>query len=252
MTRTSSEFKQEMRTTGIIVAAGRGVRMQSRVRKQYLLLDGIPLLCHALRAFDGCPEIERIFLVIPKEDFVFCRKTLLKAISLAHPVDLIPGGRERQDSVYHALAASEGAAPLVAIHDGVRPFVLPGHISETIRCAASAGAAVLAVPAADTLKRGDETLCVKETLPREGIWIVQTPQCFRYEIIREAHEKAKQEGVYATDDAHLVEQAGFPVKLVPGSRFNFKITTSEDLALARAVQASRGLIENPSTPDAFL
>jgi 2-C-methyl-D-erythritol 4-phosphate cytidylyltransferase len=226
-----------METIGIIVAAGKGIRMQAKIRKQYLILDGLPMLCYCLLAFDACPEIDRILMVIPDEDKEFCRQSILQPIALEHPVELIPGGEERQDSVYNALLAAEGISSIVAIHDGVRPFVLSQHISETIHCAESNGAAVLAIPATDTLKRVDESLKVRETIDRKGVWIAQTPQSFRYDIIRDAHEKAKQEGVSATDDAHLVERAGYPVKLVRGSRFNIKVTTPEDLSMAKALRS---------------
>ncbi|PIP36436.1 MAG: 2-C-methyl-D-erythritol 4-phosphate cytidylyltransferase [Desulfobacterales bacterium CG23_combo_of_CG06-09_8_20_14_all_52_9] len=226
-----------METIGIIVAAGKGIRMQAKIRKQYLILDGLPLLCHCLLAFDACPEIDRILMVIPEEDKEFCKQSILQPIALEHPVELIPGGKERQDSVYNALLAAEAKSSIVAIHDGVRPFVLPQHISETIRCAESTGAAVLAIPVTDTLKRVDGSHQVRETIDRKGVWIAQTPQSFRYDIIRDAHEKAKWEWALGTDDAHLVERAGYPVKLIRGSRFNIKITTPEDLSMAKALRS---------------
>ncbi|MBW1955905.1 MAG: 2-C-methyl-D-erythritol 4-phosphate cytidylyltransferase [Deltaproteobacteria bacterium] len=224
-----------METIGIIVAAGKGIRMGAGIRKQYMRLEGLPLLCHAVRAFDVCPEIHRILLVIPEEDAAYCREEILPCIPLKCPVTMVHGGTKRQESVYNALLTAGESVSLVAIHDGVRPLVHPRHIQKTLDCAASTGAAVLAVPATDTLKRIDDHFRVRETIDRKEIWIAQTPQSFRYPIIRDAHEKARQTGYTATDDAELVEQAGYPVKLVHGSRFNIKVTLAEDLIMAKVL-----------------
>lgn len=226
-----------METLGIIVAAGKGIRIGTALRKQYLPLDALPMVCHSLRAFDACRAIHRILLVLPETDFDFCKEALLPVMTLEHPLDLIAGGPERQDSVYNALLAAEGKADMVVIHDSARPLILPEQIHETIRCAEAVGAAILAIPATETLKKCDASLFVRETLPRQDVWIAQTPQTFRYAVIRLAHEKARADGRSATDDAQLVEHLGHPVKLVMGSRFNFKITTPEDLRLAEALHS---------------
>ncbi len=226
-----------MEIAGIVVAAGKGTRMGSDVPKQYLSLGGLPLLCHTILAFDACSEIDRILLVIPEGDAAFCRESLLGRLSLQHPIELIAGGEKRQDSVYRALQALPQSTLLVAVHDGVRPLVSPEHIRATIRCAEKDGAAVLAIPATETLKRVDEGLTIRETLARSRLWIAQTPQCFHYRILRQAHEKAAKEAILATDDAQLVERTGYPVKIIQGSRFNLKVTTPEDLKMAEALYA---------------
>jgi len=250
----------------IIVAAGRGRRMGGRIPKQYLRLKGLPLLGHSLHAFDRCPQITRICLVVPPHDRDFCRRDILGALKLRRPVEVIGGGDRRQDSVYRGLQALQGDClqssrgeagepevppecdGIVLIHDGVRPFVSPSQIAECIRGAREMGACIPAVAAADTLKQAGGDGLVTGTIARDGVWLAQTPQAFRFSLILRAHESARREGVRGTDDALLVERLGSPVKIVTGSRLNIKITHSEDLSLARAILDAQQTPEDPRAP----
>jgi 2-C-methyl-D-erythritol 4-phosphate cytidylyltransferase len=221
--------------SAIVVAAGIGIRMRASRPKQYLLLAGRPVLAWTLLPFEACPLVGAIYLVVPGEDIDYCRKEILAPLGLRTPVEVVTGGPMRQDSVYNGLLASEGTHALVAIHDGVRPLVTAGEIGACILEAAGSGACILGLPAVDTVKSVGPTGFIERTLDRTGIWTAQTPQVFRYSLIRQAHERARKEGITGTDDAFLAEMDGFPVRMIPGSRRNLKITSPEDLALAEAL-----------------
>jgi len=225
----------------IIVAAGRGVRMQSDNRKQYMTLGGLPVVSRTLQAFDRCEAIREIYLVIPRADFRFCRDTILPVARSTTPVHLVAGGKERKDSVYNGLLAADCKDEMVVIHDGVRPLIVPDQIEMCIAVAATSGAGILAIPVKDTLKRVHTGFVIDATVQRESLWAAQTPQAFRYELILEAHQAGGNHADGITDDAQLVERLGRPVKIIPGSYMNLKITTPEDLALAEAI-LSAGLI----------
>jgi 2-C-methyl-D-erythritol 4-phosphate cytidylyltransferase len=219
--------------SAIIVAAGKGLRMDDAVPKQYLTVAGIPLVGHSVLAFDNCPDVEKIYLVIPKADFEYCQKNILTQIDLHTEILLVAGGLERQDSVYNGLLAIENKKDaVVVIHDGVRPCLRPDWIPNCITGAIDYGACILGMPAHETLKRVQPNGHIKGTLERSGVWLAQTPQAFRYGLIREAHEKARQDYYHGTDDANLVERMGKEIKIIPGSRINIKVTTPEDLELA--------------------
>lgn len=221
--------------SAIIVAAGKGIRMNDIVRKQYFTLAGRPILCHTVQVFDTCIEIDKIFLVVPEEDFDFCHKNIILPLKLQKKVNLVQGGKERQDSVYNGILAVDNKDCIVVIHDGVRPFVRPEQLAACIKCAKECGACILGIPAFDTLKRVNSAGFIDKTLDRESIWLAQTPQAFQYDLIKKAHENARREGYTGTDDALLVERLGKDVKVINGSRCNIKITTQEDLMLARAM-----------------
>jgi len=224
-----------MKGVGVIVAGGSGSRMTLSIRKQYLVLGNRPVLVHALAAFDACEAIEAIYLVVPAADMEFCRKQICPASACRKPVHLVAGGQQRQDSVFAGLSAAKGHAELVAIHDGVRPFILPAQIAESLAQAGRHGACILATPASETLKECAEKGWIARTLDRGKIWMAQTPQTFRFDLIHRAHLHARVNGLTATDDAQLVEIQGLPVALIPGSPLNIKITRPEDLLLAEAI-----------------
>ena len=227
--------------SAIIVAAGKGIRMNDTVRKQYLPLSGRPILAHTLLAFNGCSEIERIFLVVSEEDIDFCQKTILLPLQLEKKIEFVPGGAERQDSVYNGLMAIDRSIfNTVVIHDGVRPFIRPEHLATCIECAKKSDACVSGTPVSDTLKHVSSGY-IDKTLERESVWQAQTPQAFRLELIIKAHEHAKRDGFRGTDDALLVERMGKRIKMIKGSRHNIKITTREDLMLARAMFRSENI-----------
>lgn len=220
----------------VIVAGGKGRRMGGDTPKQYLPLAGRPILAHTLAAFDACPDIHRIVLAVPAADVDYCRHEIAGPLQLRCPVTVTAGGAERQESVYNGLTALEGGIRVVAIHDGVRPFASPDLISAVIREADHTGAAIAAMPAVDTLKIAGPAGRIASTLDRDRVWLAQTPQAFQWDLIWNAHEAARRDGILGTDDAALAERLGHPVALVTGERFNLKITLPEDLILAKFIR----------------
>ena len=225
--------------SAIIVAAGRGVRMNADTKKQYLQIGGTPIVARTLRIFSDCPFIDNIYLAIPPSDEVYCREIIQWTPGIRSGCRVIAGGKTRQESVYNGLLAMEKEADekdLVVIHDGVRPLVTRDRIEACVASAEKNGACILALPAQETLKEVENgSDIIAGTYTRRDIWLAQTPQVFRYALIRDAHERALQDGFDATDDAMLVERLSFPVRVVPGSKKNLKITTPEDLMLAEAL-----------------
>ena len=220
-----------MIVTAIVPAAGEGSRFGGAVRKQFVALDGLPILSHTLRALAASKVLAAAIVVVPPGEESFGREALsLARIDLE--TEVIPGGRERQDSVYNGLLRASPDTDLVLIHDGVRPFVSPGVVLATIEAAKECGAAVAAVPVTDTIKRVDADGFVIDTPAREQLWAAQTPQVFRYSLLMQAHQSVRKRGVLATDDAALLEHLGVRVKVVRGSYENLKITSEDDLPLA--------------------
>ncbi len=220
-----------MSAGAVIVAGGSGKRMGSQTPKQFLNLDGLPIVTHTIRAFLACPAVARIILVVPVADFEFCRTHIIPFFGSAAKIALAAGGRQRRDSVYAGLMALEGSQGLVVIHDAVRPFVRPEIITACIAGAHQWGACIAGLPMHDTLKKIENDF-IAGTVDRTDVWLAQTPQAFHYDLIRKAHEFAKAEEIDATDDASLVERLGHPVKMIFGNRTNIKITTPEDLVFA--------------------
>ncbi len=220
-----------MTTVGLVVAGGKGMRMGSELPKQYMPVAGKPLLVHALLGFLKA-GIEDLILVVPQSDIEFVREDVLGKHSIDAVRAIIPGGHERQDSVSRGLKALKTDTDIVAIHDAVRPFVSPALIREVISQAVLYSAATLGVPLKDTIKKVDKHNIIIDSLNRNELWMTQTPQVFKREVIIEAYRRAYEENFYATDDAALVERIGVPVKMVMGSYANIKITTPEDLKLA--------------------
>jgi 2-C-methyl-D-erythritol 4-phosphate cytidylyltransferase len=218
-----------MIVAALITAAGSGVRMGSRIPKQYLALRGVPILARTLMAFEKHPLVDRIVVTVPPGDEDRFRSRVLDPFDLKKVIAVIAGGETRQASVYYGLIRLE-ETDIVAIHDGVRPLVSAEVITATIRAAESTGAALACVPVRDTVKK--RTGAHLETIPREDLWLAQTPQTFRTGLMLKAHRKALEEGFIGTDDAMLVERLGLPVDVVEDSRDNIKITTPEDLELA--------------------
>ena len=220
----------EMTAAAIITAGGRGVRFGSGAPKQFAALGGKPLLAHAVETFSSLDIISEIVLVAP-DDWVPYVEKEIAGIPGSRVSRVVPGGTERQHSVENGFNALSGEPDVVVIHDGVRPFASASLIEEVIREAYGHGAALAALLAGDTVKKAGETGLVESTVPRDTLWLAQTPQAFRYGVLREAFEKAREDGFLATDEALLAERIGAHVKLVKGSPYNIKITTREDLAL---------------------
>jgi 2-C-methyl-D-erythritol 4-phosphate cytidylyltransferase len=219
-----------MKTAAIIPAAGIGTRMRSASPKQFLCLEGVPIILHTLSKFARCELVQKILVAVRGADRERLEELIQKE-PWSGKVQLVAGGTFRQDSVYNGLCALDPDTEVVAVHDAVRPFVEVEMISAVIREAAVRGAAILAIPAVDTVKQVEKNL-VTATLPREKIVLVQTPQAFRYSLLKEAYEQARQDNYFGTDESSLVERLGQEVVVVRGSERNIKITKPSDLPLA--------------------
>lgn len=229
----------DMTASAIITAGGKGVRFGDAAPKQFAALGGKPLLAHSVETFSSLDIIGEIVLVAPK-DWVAQAEREIAGIAGSKVSRVVPGGPERQHSVENGFNALSGLPDIVVIHDGVRPFAEPSLIEEVIREAFRHGAALAALPAGDTVKRADSTGLVETTIPRDTLWLAQTPQAFRYGLLKEAFDRARADGFVATDEALLVERIGGSVKLVAGSPYNIKITTREDLVLGELILSRLG------------
>jgi 2-C-methyl-D-erythritol 4-phosphate cytidylyltransferase len=233
----------------VIPAAGRSTRFGGREKKPFTLLDGRPVWLRSTELFWTRDDVTKVYLVIAPGDREEFRTRFGHLVAFAN-AELVDGGAERFDSVGNALARVPDSVGFVAVHDAVRPLT-PGAVIDAVFAAARAhGAAVPAVPVADTLKRVDPvTNRVTGTEPRAGLWQAQTPQVFRRDWLAEAYAKRGELPGRITDDAQLVEALGHPVAVVPGSAVNFKITTKDDLDLADAVLKARAK-KGPTRPAA--
>ena len=227
-----------MHVTAIVPAAGGGTRMAGALPKQYLPLAGIPLLARTLQALRASGRVDSLILVVPPGQEARCRTEILEPFGL-HADAVVPGGADRQASVFAGLSRIPEGTDLVLVHDGARPFITAEVIQAAVSAAAAVGAAAVAVPVTDTIKVADPDGSVKETPDRGRLWAAQTPQVFRPALLREAHRQALQDGFRSTDDSALVERLGHPVRLVHGSPENVKITTTADLALADHILQAR-------------
>ena len=221
-------------TVAVIPAAGSGIRMNSGRAKQFLCLDERPILTVTLTHFQDCEDIEGIILVAPPGDVAYCKKQIVEKFGFTKVKKVVAGGKRRQDSVRLGIEASEGRFDRVLIHDGVRPIIDQGLLKRVITAAVTHRAVITALPAKETVKEVDDRHEVVRTYDRHRVWMVQTPQLFRYADILKAHHMAQAQGwEEATDDAFLVEKLGIPITVVEGSERNIKVTTPHDLELAR-------------------
>jgi 2-C-methyl-D-erythritol 4-phosphate cytidylyltransferase len=220
----------------IVVAAGRGERVGGETAKQYQLIRGVPMVLRALRPFVSHPDVAQVVLVLPAEDAANPPAFLstLSALSAPSALSIAAGGEHRGDSVRAGLAALRPECSVVLVHDGARPFVDQAVITAVIAVAREGEGAVPAVPLSDTLKETapDDPTRIARTRPRAHLWRAQTPQAFPRKVLEEAYARASRDCHRATDDSALVETMGIPVRLVPDSALNLKVTTREDLALA--------------------
>jgi 2-C-methyl-D-erythritol 4-phosphate cytidylyltransferase len=219
----------------ILPAAGLGTRMAGPQPKQFLSLDGVPILIHSLRAFASAPRVTAIYVAVRKNEIERVQAQIAE-YGFADRVSMVEGGDNRQESVSHALAAL-AAEPddIVLVHDAVRPLIDTATIERTIDAVIEHGAAIVGLPAVDTIKQVERTAhgaLITSTIPREFVVLAQTPQGFRYGLLQKAFAEAQADGFVGTDEASLVERAGLPVAVVPGSDFNLKITRPGDLELA--------------------
>lgn len=221
-----------MKVCAIIPAAGQGARMGGPVPKQFLQLNGKPVLQYTLDAFEKCGVVDSVILVMPEKDVAGGR-----ANWLGHGIvrDVVVGGAQRQDSVYNGFKSLPSSTEIAVVHDGVRPFLSPEMIRQTVEAAALHGAAITAIPVSDTIKQVTARGFVERTIDRSGLWRVQTPQAFRYDLLMEAFKNASAKSFYGTDEGALVEFLGKEVKVVTGSELNLKITRPEDLIIGACI-----------------
>jgi len=218
----------------IIAAAGSGTRMASDRPKQFLQLAGTPVIIHTLKVFEQCESINEVILVLPAAESAGFLSLATK-FGLRKVARVVPGGVTRADSVKRGLMAIRAAtAEIVAVHDGVRPFVTAEEIDATVAAAQTDGAAILVAPVTDTIKQVRDQR-IERTLDRGGLRRALTPQCFRYDVLRQAYEAADVTDPSVTDESVLVEKLGIPVRIVEGSPRNIKVTTAEDLLIAEAI-----------------
>lgn len=230
---------------GIIPAAGTGLRMRSAEKKPYIEIGGRSILSHTLAVFEACPAVDGYVVVVEPSRVASCREHLAGpgGPDVAHPklADVVAGGSTRQESVYRGLMALDEGTGSVLIHDAARPCVERDALEASVLEGARHGAVISATPATDTMKIIRDGV-VEATPDRSALWRAQTPQTFEYRILRAAHERAREEGYVGTDDAELVERAGYVVRVLEGSPDNIKVTTVEDLEIAERVLRRQGRI----------
>jgi 2-C-methyl-D-erythritol 4-phosphate cytidylyltransferase len=222
----------------IVVAAGKGTRLGGNRPKQFLELDGIPVIIRTLMQFELCREISEFVIVLPQDE-TDAFLSLLKEFGLQKRTRTVAGGATRAQSVQRGLAVV-GEAEIVAVHDGVRPFVTPEEIDSVVSAARTTGAAILVAPVADTIKEITDDHIVR-TVARTQLRRALTPQCFRFDILKRAYDQLAEveaSGLEVTDDCLLVERLGVEIVVVEGSARNIKITREEDLVLGEAILKS--------------
>lgn len=233
-------MKKRPVSAAVIVAAGAGKRMGTSISKQFLQLEGEEILAHTVEKFEKSEVVDEIILVIGQEDIDLVRG-MAEQYGWKKVAAVVPGGAERQDSIWNGLSRARPDAEIILLHDGVRPFVTEEMIQASMQAAWEVGACTVGVPAKDTIKVCGADGMALETPDRSRLWQIQTPQTFRREVIFRAFEKARRDGFIGTDDTSVAEHAGFPVKVIMGSYRNIKITTQEDLLIAKAFLQREGM-----------
>ena len=224
-----------MNCTAIVLAAGQGKRMKSKIQKQFLEIGGKPILYYSMECFQKSPLIQDIILVTGEDMISYCQSEIVEKYGFTKVCKVTAGGKERYDSVYAGLLCCQDT-DYVYIHDGARPFVTEEMIQRGYEAVKRTNACVMGMPSKDTVKLADPSGYIKETPDRKIVWNIQTPQIFSYDLIRGAYESIRKKDMSnVTDDAMVVEQeTGTKILLVEGSYQNIKITTPEDLAVAEA------------------
>jgi 2-C-methyl-D-erythritol 4-phosphate cytidylyltransferase len=224
----------------VIPAAGQGKRMNAGKNKLFIELSNIPIIVYTLRVFENDPNCKGIVLSInPAEEEIFTE--LIERYQLNKIKKLIPGGEERQQSVYNGIQHIQESG-IVLVHDGARPFIDLQVIRQLIEAASIHGGAIVAVPVKDTIKKAANQIVI-ETVERSSLWAVQTPQAFRVPVLVEAHKQAEKDRYLGTDDASLLERIGKPVVIIEGNYDNIKITTREDLYFAEAILHKNSILD---------
>nr|WP_320193188.1 2-C-methyl-D-erythritol 4-phosphate cytidylyltransferase [uncultured Desulfobacter sp.] len=240
----------------VVVAGGKGLRMQSTVKKQFIDLEGLPVIVRTLTAFDSHCRVDEIILVVPEQDLDFTCNDLLHRFSFFKPLHIIKGGATRQDSVGNGLNKALEICTLpertfVLIHDGVRPFVGEKLVDRCLDGAMENGACIPSLSIVDTVKRADENDMVICTLDRKGLFRAQTPQIFRLDLIAKAAVHAQNTGFVGTDEASICEHAKIPVAMVDGTLFNIKLTSPQDLIFASIIIQAKKEAELAGHSDSF-
>ncbi len=224
-----------MRILAIVLAGGAGKRMGAPTNKQFLLLDNKPIIVHTLQVFEECKPVDGVYLVVNQKDLPLIQEEILEQYRFNKIVKLVIGGRLRQDSVKNGLDAIENPCDIIIIHDGARPFISPSFIEKSIYLMEMFDAIIPALPVKDTIKVISKEGFVVKTLERDSLWQVQTPQTFKYDLITKAYREGMAKKLYGYDDATFLESIGKKVKVIEGSPYNIKITTPEDLIMARGI-----------------
>lgn len=228
----------------IIAAAGMSNRMGSKINKQFIALDGKPILAHTIEKFERCRYVDEIIIVTKEEEIGYCRKEIVKKFKFNKVSKIIRGGKERQDSIYNGILALDERAKIVISHDGARPFVKIENIEDSIEGVVKYGACVVGVPVTDTIKFVGDNENIESTPDRSRLWAAQTPQTFYKDILINSYERAILDGFKGTDDSSIVERAGYKVKIIMGSYENIKITTPEDIILGESIIKDKDRIYN--------
>jgi len=220
--------------SAIIAAAGMSNRMKSKINKQFININGKPILAHTLEKFQRCKYIDEIIVVAREDEINYCKREIVKRYGFNKVTKIVRGGKERQDSVYNGILALNGKTDIVVSHDGARPFVKVKNIVDSIKGASKYGACVIGTPVKYTIKVvKDEN--IDHTPKRDLLWAAQTPQSFKKDILMEGYRRAIEDNFVGTDDSVLVERLGIDVKVIMGSYENIKITTPEDIIIAESI-----------------
>lgn len=239
-----------MKCIALVPAAGQGKRMGGAHSKPYLLLEGKPILAHTLLELERCPLVDEVVLMVERGEIERARASVVEEFRLQKVGAILAGGLQRQDSVWEGLKTVQDDCDLVMVHDGVRPFISQEMLTRSIQGAVDCGASIAGMPAKDTVKLVSAQNVVLTTPDRKSIFLVQTPQTFKRDILLRAYRQAMEDGFYATDEASLVERLGLPVRVVEGSYENIKITTPEDLVVGEMIlrRRSQRMLEGSSKP----
>jgi 2-C-methyl-D-erythritol 4-phosphate cytidylyltransferase len=220
----------------ILPAAGQGKRMGAGINKLLLKLNSIPVIIHTLKVFEEDERCTGVILAVhPQDELEF--KALINKYSIHKNIRFVPGGSERQNSIHNALKTVD-IDGIILVHDAARPFIQKEYIHRLVETATHTGAAIIGVPAKDTMKKVMDGVVI-ETVERSSLWAVQTPQAFRISLLKRAYEQAENDQFIGTDDASLVERISYPITMVEGDYDNIKLTTPEDLYFAEAILKKR-------------
>ena len=223
------------KTSAIITAAGHGRRMGKGRKKQFLMLGENPVIVYTLQTFEKSDSINEIILVVPDDGIDYCKQEIVNSYKFTKVKKIVTGGEKRQESVFNGLKSVSREMDLVAVHDGVRPFLSKSILENSIKKAKEKGSVVVAIPVKDTLMKISDQGMVVGGQNRDSIWRIQTPQIFKKEILISAFEKALKDNFCGTDESTLVARLGIPVYVVNGSELNIKITTPEDILLGESI-----------------